>query len=210
MKIYYARHTDADDDRRDSFGGISDDPLIEKGKEYAEKVGPILSKKGIKAIFSSPYLRAVETAKIINKSLNVEIFEIYNLRERNSYGVLSGIEKSVAKNLFPEIIDRIAAMKTDGLKPSNSVETLPGAEIYLDLILRAKDAFKTVFRESKIINADKVLIVTHGGFSSAFFKSILGEDIELNKGEIIILEGNSLDDLKINNNETNALKNEIM
>jgi broad specificity phosphatase PhoE len=209
MKIYYARHTDADDDRRDSFGGISDDALIQKGKDYAEKVGPILSKKGIDAIFSSPYLRAFETAEIINKSINVEIHKVYNLRERNSYGVLSGIEKSVAKKLFPSIVERITAMKSDGLKPSNSVETLPGAEIYLDLLLRAKDAFKTIFREAKILNADKVLIVTHGGFSSAFFKSVLGVDIELSKGEIVVLDGNSLDDLKINTDETNAIKNDL-
>ena len=210
MKIYYARHTDADDDRRDSYGGISNDPLIDKGKDYARKVANVMADKKIDVIFSSPYQRAYETATIINEKVKAQVIEIYNLRERNSYGVLSGIDKVTAKNLFPEIVQRISEMKNDGLKPSNSYETLPGAEIYLDLLIRVKDAFNTIFRESNLMKAENVLIVTHGGFSSAFFKNILKEDIELEKGEIIILEGNRLDDLCINIDETFSLKKELM
>lgn len=209
MKIYYARHTDADDDRRDSYGGISNDPLIEKGREYAHKVSKLLVNCDIKIIFSSPYLRALETAEIINSSLNVEIVKLLNLRERNSYGVLSGIEKSNANLLFPEIVQRINDMKSDGLKPSNSYETLPGAEIYFDLIDRAKDSFNTILRESKMISAKSALVVTHGGFSSAFFKSILKKEIELEKGEIIVLEGTSLDNISINDKETAELRSKL-
>ena len=100
MKIYFIRHTDADDDRRDSFGGIADDPLIQEGKEYAKKVGELLKNKDIDKIYTSPYLRAKQTAEILNNCINVGIIEIYNLRERNSYGVLSGIEKEKAKTFL--------------------------------------------------------------------------------------------------------------
>lgn len=209
MKIYYARHTDADDDRRDSYGGISNDPLIDKGRDYARRVANAMVDKKIDLIFSSPYQRAYETATIINEEVKTQVIEIYNLRERNSYGVLSGIDKVTAKNLFPEIVQRISDMKNDGLKPSNSYETLPGAEIYLDLLIRAKDAFNTIFRESKFLKAENIMIVTHGGFSSAFFKNILKEDIELEKGEIIVLEGNNLEDLSINKEETILLKKSL-
>ncbi len=209
MKIYYARHTDADDDRRDSYGGISNDPLIDKGIDYARKVANIMVDKKVDVIFSSPYLRAHETATIINEKVKTQVIEVYNLRERNSYGVLSGIDKVTAKKLFPEIVQRIADMKNDGLKPSNSYETLPGAETYLDLLIRAKDAFNTIFRESKFLKAEKAMVVTHGGFSSAFFKNILKKDMELEKGEIIVLEGNSIDDLSINKEETVLLRKEL-
>lgn len=210
MKIYYARHTDADDDRRDSYGGISDDLLIDKGKDYARKVANVMESKKIDVIFSSPYQRAYETATIVNEKVKSQVINVYNLRERNSYGVLSGIDKVTAKNLFPEIVQRISEMKNDGLKPSNSYETLPGAEIYLDLLIRVKDAFHTIFRESDFLKAKTVMVVTHGGFSSAFFKNILKKDIELEKGEIIVLEGNNLDDLSINKEETESLKKELM
>jgi broad specificity phosphatase PhoE len=181
MRIYFIRHTEADDDRRDSFGGISDDPLIQTGRDYAKTVGKLLSNMNIEVIYTSPYLRATQTAELINESLSVDVVEIYNLRERNSYGVLSGIEKERAKTLFTTIYRRVEQMKQKGTKPSNSVETLPSAEVYLELLLRAEDAFKQIFRESEIAGFKNVAIVTHGGFASAFFNDVLKKPIELEK-----------------------------
>ncbi|MCX6807652.1 MAG: phosphoglycerate mutase family protein [Patescibacteria group bacterium] len=174
MKIYLLRHTTADDDRRDSYGGIADDPLVDEGRDYAVKIGKILASAGggIKAIYTSPYRRAKETADLVGKALNVSVTDIYNLRERNSYGVLSGIEKETAKTMFPEISARVKRMKELGTKPSASVESLPGAEIYLDLLLRIRAAFDQIFRESKMAGYDKVAIVTHGGLAWGFFNDI--------------------------------------
>ena len=206
MRIYFIRHTEADDDRRDSYGGIANDPLIKSGREYAQKVGELLKSKGIEVIYTSPYVRAKETADIINKALNVDVIEIYNLRERNSYGVLSGIEKSKAKELFPQIAARVKKMKEEGTKPSKSSETLPGAEIYLDLLLRAQDAFKQIFRESHLKGFKTAVIVTHGGFAWAFFRDVINNPMDLEKGEIVVLEGNNLESLKINEEETSKSK----
>lgn len=206
MKIYFLRHTEADDDRRDSYGGIANDPLIQSGREYAEKVGKLLSEKGIEVLYTSPYARAKETALLINENIGVEVAEIYNLRERNSYGVVSGIEKKIVEKLFPEIDKRIKQMKKEGTKPSKSVETLPGAEIYLNLLLRAKDAFKQIFRESQLKGFNTVALVTHGGFAYAFFKDVINTPLDLEKGEIVVIEGKDLESLEINQTETNELK----
>jgi len=197
---------EADDDRRDSFGGITDDPLIDSGREYGKKVGELLKDKNIEAIYTSPYLRAKETAEIINKSINKEVVVIYNLRERSSYGVMSGVEKERAKTLFPAISARIQEMKQEGVKPSKTVESLPGAEIYLNLVLRAKDAFNQIFRESKLIGFKTIAVITHGGFSWAFFRNIMKIDKKLAKGEIYVLEGDNLNNLKVNEKETKELK----
>lgn len=197
MKIYLIRHTDADDDRRDSFGGITDDPLIEEGREYAKSIGKLLIDENIELIYTSPYKRATETAKIINEVLNVNIIELYNLRERNSYGVVSGIEKDRAMILFPSIYRRIQEMKSKGEKPSTSRETLPGGEIYLDLLLRAEDAFTHIMRESKLKNCQKIVIISHGGFFWAFFNDVIKIPMDLKKGEIIILKGDELSSLRI-------------
>ncbi|MES2277891.1 MAG: histidine phosphatase family protein [Bacteroidota bacterium] len=209
MKIYYLRHTDADDDRRDSYGGVCDDPLVDDGRAYASKVANFLSGKNIGAIFTSPYLRAKETGEIIQKVISCPLVEVYNLRERNSYGVLSGIEQSRAKTLFPEIHLRILQMKKDGTKPSKSPETLPGAEIYLDLLLRASDAIRLVLREATLMKVDTVAVVTHGGFSWALFKDVLNQTVDLEKGEVVVLNGNTLDDLTIDKAETEAIKKEL-
>ena len=209
MRIYLIRHTEADDDRRDSFGGISNDPLIDSGREYARSTGQLLSDKGIEVIYTSPYLRARETAELISESVNADVVDIYNLRERNSYGVLSGIEKDRAKALFPSVHRRVQQMKRNGKKPSTSVETLPGAEIYLDLLLRAEDAFGQIFREGKLANFKCIAAVTHGGFTWAFFRDVIRIPRELEKGEIVVLEGENIDSLRVNEEETNELKEKI-
>ncbi|MFA5032771.1 MAG: histidine phosphatase family protein [bacterium] len=206
MKIYFIRHTEADDDRRDSYGGIADDPLIESGKKYARNVGQVLSTRNIEVVYTSPYIRARETAELINEALSVEVVEIYNLRERNSYGVLSGIEKSRAKTLFPPIYMRVQQMKENDTKPSESVETLPGAETYTEILLRAKDAFNQIYRESKLANFKRVAVVTHGGFAWAFFKDVVKIPKQLEKGEIVVLEGNDIVSLTINEKETEELR----
>lgn len=209
MKIYFIRHTEADDDRRGSYGGIADDPLIESGRKYARSAGQVLSNKGIEVIYTSPYRRARETAELINESIKVDVVEIYNLRERNSYGILSGIEKNRAKTLFPSIHQRVKQMKENGTKPSKSIETLPGAEIYLDLLLRARDVFNQIFRKGELAGFKCVAVVTHGGFAWAFFKDIIRIPKELEKGEIVVLEGDNIDSLIINEEETNGLKKRV-
>jgi hypothetical protein len=48
-------------------------------------------------------------------------------------------------------------MKVNELKPSTSVETLPGAEIYLDLILRIKDSFNQILLLNTLNNYNKFI-----------------------------------------------------
>jgi broad specificity phosphatase PhoE len=204
MRIYFICHAAAEDDIRDSYGGIANDPLIESGCEYARKVGKSLVNKGIEVIYTSPYLRAKETADIINKTINVEVVEIFNLRERNSYGVLSGVEKQRAKFLFPEIVKRIVFMNENGFKPSSTTESLPGAEIYLDLLLRARDAFKQIFREGYLKGFQTIAVVTHGGFAWAFFRDVLNIAKKLEARGIFVLEGNDLDSISVKEIESDA------
>ena len=83
MKIVYVHHA-----LRDNHGSEFDD-LLPLGVEDAKNVAKIFRealKKGgsFKAIYTSPYLRCKKTAKIINKHLNVEIFEDERLNEMDS------------------------------------------------------------------------------------------------------------------------------
>jgi len=197
MKIYLVRHTDAEDDLYDTYGGVSDDPLIDKGIEYAKQVAQELKDSGIQIIFTSPHKRAKQTADILAEAINVEVIEKYNLRERNSYGVISGLTKEKVQKLMPHIFERIKEMKERGEKASKTIETLPGGEVYLDLIQRIKAVFKDMIRESKSKNLEKIAVVSHGGFTWALFNSVFNVDKKPKKGEVIQLEGDSLEGLKI-------------
>lgn len=55
--------------------------LNEEGRAQAESIIPILSNKGIQVIYSSPLRRAMETAEIVSKGLNVNIIPYSNLHE---------------------------------------------------------------------------------------------------------------------------------
>ena len=54
-------------------GHTNDSKLTDMGKEQAIEVGKKLAGRGIEVIFTSPLVRAVETAKLANQTLNAKI-----------------------------------------------------------------------------------------------------------------------------------------
>lgn len=64
-------------------GGFYDTPLNDNGKMVAEELSAVITQSDFKAgkIFHSPLSRAKDTASIINRSLNLEMEQIDNLRE---------------------------------------------------------------------------------------------------------------------------------
>lgn len=70
MNIIYCHHAQRD------YTGNQNDDITALGRMDAELVGKFMKKiKNIKAIYSSPYFRCMETARLINKSLGVPIIE---------------------------------------------------------------------------------------------------------------------------------------
>ena len=76
--VYFVRHAQPD-------FRIKDDlirPLTEKGMEDRKKVTSILRNKNVSAIYSSPYLRAIDTVKDFADNIGLEIKTDVNLCER--------------------------------------------------------------------------------------------------------------------------------
>ena len=70
MNIVYCHHAQR------AYTGSQDDDITDLGKKDAELVGEFMKRMpNIKAIYTSTYFRCKETARIINKSLNVPIIE---------------------------------------------------------------------------------------------------------------------------------------
>ncbi len=97
MKIYLIRHGQTTGDIEDRFGGDYDDHLTEIGLKQAEELAEKINNQGIKKIYYSPRIRAVETANKVNQITGIPIEKIDDLRERNAYGILTGKLKSEAK-----------------------------------------------------------------------------------------------------------------
>lgn len=70
MRIYLIRHGETDWNLQGRLQGREDIPLNETGRMQARQSGRVLQKTGVKTIITSPLIRAVETARIISKSLD--------------------------------------------------------------------------------------------------------------------------------------------
>jgi alpha-ribazole phosphatase len=157
--IYLVRHGEALDDINNTFGGWADDPLTEQGIEMANELAKKVRKLGAKKIYTSPLLRAKVTAEIVGKHLNLEVEVIENLKERNRYGFLTGINKDLARQKYPELVEFIKDQKN----------TMEGAESYEDYKKRIFEILGKIISEA----SEDVLIVCHQGI----FRQVMWEKL---------------------------------
>jgi len=93
MKIFIIRHGETTSDIDNLYGGDYDDHLTEKGVQQAEELAQKLVNYGIQIIFSSSRIRARETSDILKCVLKVDVEVVDDIRERNGYGILTGVSK---------------------------------------------------------------------------------------------------------------------
>ena len=77
MKIIYMHHAERDNSSDAEWGSFERtfDDITETGKRQVELLAQRLKNEKINAIVSSPYLRCIHTAEIINKYHNIQIRE---------------------------------------------------------------------------------------------------------------------------------------
>jgi len=93
----------------------------------------------------------------------VEIEETPELKERNIYGVLSGMVKSEAREKFPDLVEAVKDFKN----------TIDMAESYEAAQERMLTGFKKVLRSKEKI----VAVVTHGGTIKSIFRKLIGKEV---------------------------------
>ncbi len=173
MKIYLIRHSESIDDIEDCYGGISDFDLTENGKNKVRNYQEKIKDYGIEKIYTSPYKRAYQTAQILNEKINVELEVVDDIRELNQYGILSGVNKKRAKEIFSYVFQK-EEYKNFGYyfgKP------FLGGEDIKEFDTRVKNAIKFIIERSKGLNC--IAIVIHGGVYRSIFKNILNVDKRL-------------------------------
>lgn len=168
MRLFLVRHGEAQDDVEDCYGGIADFELSDVGRDTARQLGEQLQGRGIARVYTSPYKRAHETAKIVAQCLGCEVRVIDDLCERNSYGVLSGVNKDRAKNIFARVIEQLEGKPGDFY----SDEVLLGAEPLSEFNTRVQSAFEHVATDAS--DCEAVCVVTHGNVTRSVYKKILG------------------------------------
>lgn len=176
MNIYLIRHGESIDDLNGCYGGVSNWPLTDTGKQQARRAGKQLSSCNIQAIYTSPMARAKESAEIIQSAVqNTPLFTVFDLHERNTYGVMSGLTPQAAQELFGYLVDKT------GKVPGEENHCAPGGEEYSDFLTRVKNAFNYVITDAITKGYTSIAIVTHGKFTKALLNDVLLIDNTYNK-----------------------------
>ena len=167
MIIYLIRHSQSIDDIENCYGGIADFELTEAGKNKVREREKQIRNYGIEKIYTSPYKRAYQTAQLLNKNINVEMKIIDDIRELNSHGIRSGVNKELAEEIFSYVYKK-QEYKNIGYYLG---KTFLGGEDIKEFDKRVKEAINFIIKDSK--DLDKIAIVTHSGVHRSIFKNIL-------------------------------------
>ena len=94
MRLFLTRHGETDFSLNNTVCGSTDCPLTDKGREQARDLADYIKGKGlyIAVIYSSPLVRARETAEIISKAISAPVIVDDRLREQ-SCGAYEGVTK---------------------------------------------------------------------------------------------------------------------
>ncbi len=188
MKIYMIRHCESEDDILNCYGGCADFNLTDKGIETAKQYSNNIVNLEIEKIFSSPYKRAKNVAEIFNEKLNCGVEIINDLREMNTYGVMSGVNKSLAKEIFSILLNS-EEYKEFGYYKGKSFE---GGESVENFDNRIKNAFSIISNSPY----KTVALVTHGGVFRSVYKNILNQ-----KEKILEIDDVATIEIDYNNGE---------
>ena len=159
MKIYLIRHGQTTGDLEDRYGGDYDDHLTKEGEQQAERLAEKLANSGIEIIFCSPKIRARETADIVSKKIGCKIEVVNDVRERNMYGVLTGMVKAEAREKYPQHVEALKDHR----------HAVPESENYEHFGKRIRKALDDVAK----LPYGTVAILSHGGPISFIFREIL-------------------------------------
>ncbi len=148
MKLLIVRHGKTDWNKEKRAAGLTDIKLNKEGEEQAEVLRDKLKDTHIDVIISSPLIRAVRTAEIINENHNLDILIDEDLIERN-LGIYEGQPNE--QEIFNEI--RYYTKNVPVEKGEDCKTYTKRVFNFLDKVI---DEYKD--------KADTVLIVSHGFF----------------------------------------------
>jgi broad specificity phosphatase PhoE len=168
--LYFVRHGQTEGNVNRIWSGTSETPLTPEGKAQAKRAGQHAKNLGIDHIVCSPLGRAHNTAEIIAKEFGYPAprIELNSLFIERHFGSMEGRPWQEDMNI-DDFIDH---------------------ETYDTVLERARQAYQHL----QTIDADTVLVVSHGSFGRALrhvihpeipFKQLAGKNDHLPNAEII-------------------------
>jgi broad specificity phosphatase PhoE len=123
-RLLLDRHAETDASARGTCYGRLDVPLSSEGRRRAEALGAALAALPVAAVYSSPLLRALDTAAALAASQGLEAVVDHGLREID-FGELEGLSYDVIRAERRELFRRWMEHPTE--------VTFPGGEGFAEL-----------------------------------------------------------------------------
>jgi len=186
LKIYLARHGQDEDNVRGILNGHRDQPLTALGQEQAQKLADFIVEQGITFdyVYCSPLQRARQTALAVTNKLGLPEPSIYPELIERDFGSMTG-------QLIPDI-EKLCAPSILKTATVTYFLEVPGAELFPDLLLRAKK-FLAAIKEKH--ESGSILLVSHGDFGKMIYAAHYGlkwenvlTDFHFGNTELILLD----------------------
>ena len=167
MKLVLVRHGVTLGNTEGRLQGHVDFSLSEEGRSQAKRLRDRFEEEGFQPthIYTSPLLRAAETAKIVGLLWPIPIEPWDDLTEQNG-GVFDGLTWDEVATQYPKLYPASGELI--------DWESVDGAESNSLMSSRAARLINTVI--SGHANNDTVLIFAHGGIIQHMVASLLGTD----------------------------------
>jgi broad specificity phosphatase PhoE len=161
--VVLVRHGETDWNRERRFQGHADVPLNEAGLDQARELASRLAGERFAAVYTSPLLRASQTAAIVATPLGLEPHADAAFKEVD-VGSWTGLTVSEVETRFPEGYARWSEWRATGWDDG---------ETYGDLAARVVRRVKGLAERHR---GESVLAVTHGGPMRALLAAALSLD----------------------------------
>lgn len=160
MKLYIIRHGQTDWNVLGRIQGRQDIPLNAAGRSQAQMLAKGMEKRPVTAIYSSPQLRAMETAMALARNQGAQVIPVPELVEIG-YGDWEGRTAS-------DILEKERTLYEEWWQHPATVAP-PGGETLNQVDARCRKAWERIKREMKGDTA----VVAHGGTLAHFIVHLL-------------------------------------
>jgi len=160
--VYFCRHGETDWNATHKLQGRSDIPLNSAGHQQASCIAAALQGVGLAAVWSSPLIRAKDTAQAIATAIGSDVVVDDRLRERN-LGIMEGRTGKEIGSTHPHVWDKWT--KLEELPPDAECEPEP------EVVARVESA---LFALAAQYPGQSVAAVAHGGVLRCLCKRTFG------------------------------------
>lgn len=162
-RLFLVRHGETDSNRDGLALGRADPPLNDLGVQQAERLAASLGRAQLVAVYSSPLIRARQTAEPIAERSGLDVRVDESLIEMD-VGELDGLDFATVRERYPEFIEK-------WLSDDGPDEPMPGGESLSAVADRAMSFLESVGRAE---GDGAVCAVTHNFVILALLSRVLG------------------------------------